>query len=137
MATTVTKNDDPLRPDAPLSPRISSSTQEPTIEAPDFSIAVDQLDVSTLAASLTLPGDSTYSLSPSASSCVSQQKKHPFSLSDLLNGTDGKLESLGPDIVAAEISLPGKDTRLHFLHESLPWVSRRQLHRDVVCSCGS
>ena len=132
MATTVTKNDDPPRPDAPLT---SSSTQEPTIETPEFSVAVDQLDVSTLAASLTLPGDSTYSLSSSASSSVLRQKNHPFSLSDLLNGTDGKLESLGPDIAAAEISLPGKVTRLHFLCESLPRVSRRQLHRDVICIC--
>lgn len=92
--------DDALRPDTPQAP---SAAHIPVIEAPESSIlAVDQLDGPSLASTLKLPESSTQFLSPIPPVNKSQ---HVFALSDLLDGSGGGLETLGPDIASADINV--------------------------------
>jgi hypothetical protein len=102
MATISSKIDDPSRQFA------SSASEIPLLETSEFALAVDQLDVSSLAASLTLPEDSPRLLSAVRINPSSTKQKHPFYLSTLLNGAQGGLESLGPDIANAEINIAGR-----------------------------
>ncbi len=108
MATIPAELDDNIRPETPPILRQSSSPQISIVEASEFAAAVDQLDTSSLASSLKLPEDSSPFLSPVSVSVPLAKQRHPFSLSDLLNGKEGGgLESLGPEIATAEINIAG------------------------------
>lgn len=108
MATIPAEFDDSLRPETSPISRQSSSPQISIVEASDFAAAVDQLDISSLASSLKLPGDSSPFLSPVSVTAPLAKQRHPFFLSDLLNGNEGGgLESLGPEIATAEINIAG------------------------------
>lgn len=97
LPTTSSEFDDILRPDIPLASAI------PTIEAPDFPLAVDQPDVSSLASTLKLPDSPTQYLSPTPT-------QHVFSLSDfsefseLFDGSGGAEGDNAP----ADITVAGK-----------------------------
>jgi len=90
-------SDEHLRPETHANPPL---VQIPTIEAPDSILAVDQLDGPSLASTLKLPESSGHFLSPTPVS----KPQHIFSLSDLLE-EGGNLETLGPEIASAEITV--------------------------------
>ena len=92
--------DDTLRPESPQAPSVA---QIPVIEAPESSLlAVDQPDGPSLASTLRLPESSGQFLSP----IPPANKPQPtFALSDLYDGSGGGLETLGPDIAAADITV--------------------------------
>lgn len=105
MATISVKIDDSSRQDPPSATPLS---EIPLLETSEFGLAVDQLAISSLAGSLSLPEDPPRLLPPVQSTSPSTKQKHPFSLSTLLNGAQGGLESLGPDIANAEINIAGR-----------------------------
>lgn len=104
MATISSKIDDVLRQDASSTP---SESTTPLFESSEFSSAVDQLDASLLADSLTLLADPRL-LAPDQVNSSSVKQNRPFSLSVLLDGAQGGLESLGPDIANAEFNMAGR-----------------------------
>lgn len=110
MATISVKSYDSSRQD---SPSATSLSEIPLLETSEFSLAVDQLTISSLAGSLSLPEDPPRLLSP-VQITSSTKQKHPLSLSTLVNGAQGGLESLGPDIANAEINIAGRKSTPSF-----------------------
>ena len=116
----------------------SSLAPIPVIETPEYPSVVDQLDSipdgPSLASTLKLPSSNDL-LSPTSQS---NKPQHPFSLSDLLDGVEGGLEALGPDVAAADITVASKKVIWILLRANVQYfipLRWRGFHRNVFRCC--
>lgn len=118
--------DDHSRPGTPLASQHSTTpitvTRLLNFETPGSLMAEDQRFATSLADTLQLPpsSDGPPQFSPPLPTSPNKSKPlHRFSLSDLLDGTGG-LETLGPEIAAADINIASK---FCFTVSSAPFLS--------------
>ena len=102
--------DDHLRPDTPLASQRPTLATHLNFESPDCLMTEEQPFATSLADTLQLPPSTDgppQLLLPVPASPPRSRPLHIFSLSDLLDGTGG-LETLGPEIAAADINIASK-----------------------------